>query len=212
MMMTAFNLYQAITRYGDLYELNINGNIDNLLHDLKQFDNDWKAYNPRKNIRREGLSITSLDGGLSGIPDLDSVYEYNKTHNVKLTEKSFNTPTPVYPYVSQWLDLFKEDLGRTHLIRLQPGGFFPIHRDNRSINIETFRLFVPILNCNYPNMTFILNRRLLNFNQGSVYFMDTCLEHMVFNSGIDMTCIFIVANVALNERSVSNVLKSMAAN
>ena len=204
-------LYQALTRYGDVYELDIKSDVRLLNTQLEQFKNDWKIYNPRKNIRREGLSITSLDGGLSGIPDLDSVVEYNRKNNTSLGEQDFNVKTPVYPYVSNWLDVFEQDLGRTHLIRLNPGGFFPIHRDNTTIGIKTFRLFIPISNCNYPIMTFLLNRRLLTFNHGSVYFMDTCLEHLVFNAGMDIDVTFIVANVRLTSRSVNTVLRNLMA-
>lgn len=204
-------LYQALTRYGDVYELDIKSDVHLLNTQLEQFKNDWKIYNPRKNIRREGLSITSLDGGLSGIPDLDSVVEYNRKNNTSLGEQDFNVKTPVYPYVSNWLDVFEQDLGRTHLIRLNPGGFFPIHRDNTTISIKTFRLFIPISNCNYPSMTFMLNRRLLTFNHGSVYFMDTCLEHLVFNAGMDIDVTFIVANVNLTSRSVNTVLRNLMA-
>ena len=49
-----------------------------LMKEMEPFKDEWKPYNVRKPNNRWGLSITSLDGGLSGIPDLDSVYEYNK--------------------------------------------------------------------------------------------------------------------------------------
>ena len=38
---------------------------------------EYVKYNPRKDIDRWGLSLTSLDGEMSGIPDLDSLLEYN---------------------------------------------------------------------------------------------------------------------------------------
>ena len=34
---------------------------------------EYVQYNPRKPINRYGLSVTSLDGGCSCIPDLDSL-------------------------------------------------------------------------------------------------------------------------------------------
>jgi hypothetical protein len=210
--MNEVELYQSLTRFGDSYELNISGNTHTLQENLEQFKDDWKVYNPRKNIKREGLSITSLDGGLSGMPDLDSIVEYNRKNGTSLGEQDFNVKTPVYQYLSSWLNLFEQDLGRTHLIRLNPGGFFPIHRDNTSISIKTFRLLIPIANCNYPIMTFLLNRRQLTFNHGSVYFIDTCLEHLLFNAGIDVDSTFVVANVKLTPRSVNAVLRNLLAN
>ena len=55
--------------------------------DTKASDVKWVQYNPRKPIARWGASITSLDGGTSGIPDLDSLKEYNKEHGTDYTEK-----------------------------------------------------------------------------------------------------------------------------
>ena len=66
------------------------------MEELKPYNNDWKPYNVRKPNNRWGLSITSLDGGLSGIPDLDSLYEYNKDNNVEITNQDIKTYTSVY--------------------------------------------------------------------------------------------------------------------
>ena len=61
-------LYSYLTVYGSMYETK---------HKLKNPDKflswtednfDYVKYNPRKDINRYGLSITSLDGGLSGRP------------------------------------------------------------------------------------------------------------------------------------------------
>jgi hypothetical protein len=209
--MNEIELYNCLTRFGQLYELSIKDDVFDLLNNIKKFDSDWKVYNPRKKINRQGLSITSIDGGLSGIPDLDSVYEYNKTNNLLLTESSFNKKTPVYQYCAKWLDFLGDNIGRTHLIRLGPGGYFPIHRDNKTLSISNFRLFVPIENCNYPKMTFVLNREMLNFNHGSMYFMDTCLEHYLFNHDAYDDSTFMVVNVNLTESAVTSVLQHLKA-
>jgi hypothetical protein len=209
--MNKAELYNALTRFGDCYQLNISGDTGQLMNDLKQFDNDWKPYNPRKSVNREGLSITSLDGGLSGIPDLDSVYEYNRKHGTSVNEHSFKTKTPVYQYCAPWLDFISEHMSRTHLIRLHSGGYFPIHRDNKTLEIDNFRLFIPIKNCSYPDMTFVLNRQMLTFNEGFVYFLDTCKEHYLFNSGINSVSTFIVVNIELTEPAVRTVLKHLRA-
>jgi hypothetical protein len=209
--MNKSELYSILARYGNCYQLNVSGNTGQLIEDLKQFDNDWKPYNPRKGVNREGLSITSLDGGLSGIPDLDSIYEYNLHHNTRVNEHSFKTKTPVYRYCAPWLDFIEPYMSRTHLIRLHGGGYFPIHRDNKTVEISNFRLFIPIKNCGYPDMTFVLDRQMLNFNEGAVYFLDTCKEHYLFNSGLNSVSTFMVVNVELTEEAVRAVLKNMLA-
>ena len=65
-----------LSSLGDIVPLDFTVDILKVKEQLKQFKNDWKQYNPRKSIDRQGLSITSLDGGLSGIPDLDSLFVY----------------------------------------------------------------------------------------------------------------------------------------
>ena len=63
-------------------------NANNLMNDLKQYKDSWKPYNVKKPNNRWGLSITSLDGGLGGIPDLDSLSEYNNRHCLLYTSPS----------------------------------------------------------------------------------------------------------------------------
>ena len=67
--------------------------MNRLLKEVKDFE--FEQYNPRKDIPRSGLSITSLDGTLNGI-DLDSIVEYNKENDVHYTDLDFNTVTDVY--------------------------------------------------------------------------------------------------------------------
>lgn len=200
-------LYNILCRFGNVYALSLYNDSQLFLQDISEFENDWVPYNPRKKVNRQGLSITSLDGGLSGIPDLDSLKEYSNEHNTLLTEVDFVTKTPVYPAASRWLDKMSDDICRTHLIKLQPGGFFPMHRDNNHSGIDTFRLFIPLQNCNPPAMFFILDKQQLYFDHGRVYFINTCLEHVVFNASF-ADSIFMVINLKINQRSVDYVLSN----
>ena len=86
-------LYDCLTRYGDCYELKFKVDQKTITNQLSMYKEDWIRYKPRKNIPRYGLSITSLDGGLRGIPDLDSVREYNIKNNLNLDETDFNKKT-----------------------------------------------------------------------------------------------------------------------
>ena len=83
-------LYECLSRYGDIYGLRQEIRTSEVEKQLKLYENDWIQYNSRKKIDRWGLSITSLDGGMSGIPDLDSLKEYNIKHNLNLDETNFN--------------------------------------------------------------------------------------------------------------------------
>ena len=197
-------LYSTLTRFGDYYPLRLKNQVGSLIEDVR--DNfTWVQYNPRKNINREGLSITSLDGGLSGKPDLDSLYEYHKETGIVLNETHFTIKTPVYKYFKQWLDPLENYLGRTHVIRLNRGGFFPPHRDNKHSNIDSFRLFLP-LNYNKMQNFFLLENNRMEFENGMLYFIDTAKMHTLFNTG-ETPFYFVVANVILSNESVDKTLE-----
>ena len=125
----------------------------------------YVKYNPRKPIDRYGLSITSLDGGLSGMPDLDSLLEYNKENNTTYTEGDFRVPTPVYydERIQGVIKPFEGLISRTHILRLNPGGFFPSHRDSYN-NFKYFRIIVPLVNTTPNQFYFILDDKIINNN------------------------------------------------
>ena len=200
-------LYDSLARYGDVYALNLDLTPSKVMDELKLYESDWVAYNPRKNIPRKGLSITSLDGGLSGIPDLDSVREYNIKHNLDLDETSFNKKTELWPLVQDALAPFENYLGRTHFIRMERTGCFPPHRDQYSIDVNSFRLFIAIDGCNPPDNYFIIDEKIYNFTPGKVYFINTCKEHTVFTTGSQST--FVVANIIISDKSVNAVLNNL---
>ena len=203
--MSDFNLYNTILAYGDQIKLNLY-HSSSIISKLKQFDNDWSEYNPRKNINRWGLSVTNLDGKLGSGPDLDSLYEYNKENKTNYTELDFDVPTPAYNIVSEYCDPFKKWLFRTHFIKLKPGGFFPDHVDNIGPNISSFRLIVPIETLNsLDDGYFIYDDKILQWKYNQLYFLNTCKRHTVFNANLDEDSIFLVMNVKLTKESVYEV-------
>lgn len=201
-------LYDSLTRYGDCYELRFNVSTKVILNKLLNFKDKWVSYNPRKNIPRYGLSITSLDGGLSGIPDLDSLREYNIKNNLNLDEIDFNKKTELWNLVDQGLGEFDGHLGRTHFIKMDKTGCFPPHRDQYFRDIKSFRLFIPVAKCNSPGTYFILDNKILNFEHGKVYFINTCKEHTIFT--MSGSSLFVVANIILSEESVDKVLNNLS--
>lgn len=197
-------LYSILTRFGDYYPLRLDGKTTALIEELET-KYDWVQYNPRKKIDRKGLSITSLDGGLSGKPDLDSLYEYYNETGIILKEQDFNKKTPVYKHFEKWLDPFRDFLGRTHVIKLETGGYFPPHRDNKHSNIDSFRLFLP-LNYDSQKTFFLLENKKMEFDNGKIYFIDTAKLHTLFHTG-DKPFYFVIANVILSQESVDSTLK-----
>lgn len=204
------DLYSYLTAYGSIYE------TTHFISDSEQFV-DWSEkeftyvqYNLRKDIRRYGLSITSLDGGVSGIPDLDSLYEYNKENNTRYSERAFRSFTPVFNFKSlkNILEPIKKYLFRSHVLKLDPGGFFPPHRDFRGMNIDSFRLIIPLKNLNPPGFNFILEDKLVHWSYGTVYFVDTAKMHYLFNASFNPSYM-IVLNVDLNEETIKFVTENL---
>ena len=163
---------------------------------------DYVRYNPRKNIDRWGLSLTSLDGGMSGIPDLDSLKEYNRDNNTTYEETDFKIPTEAYYDFKEILDPFSPWLFRTHVLKLNPGGFFPPHRDN--YGLSSFRLIVPLHNI----QPFIVEKQILEWELGRLYFLDTVKMHYLFNASMDPSY-WLVLNVECNKDSVEKVLLNL---
>jgi hypothetical protein len=195
-----FNLYNTILAYGDYIPLRFF--IDPIPVLKKIADLKWTPYNPRKKINRYGLSVTNLTGTLGPGPDLDSLFEYNKEHHTTYTELSFTKKTELYDIVKPICNPIEKWIGRSHIIKLTPGGFFPSHRDNTGLNIESFRLLVSFTDMYSKFFIFEGNKLMLDL--GRMYFLNTCKEHIVFNASFqDM--IFLVLNIKLCESSAEFV-------
>ena len=134
--------YVTLCTYGDFIELDIG--LDNPKQIVKWSEENFTyvKYNPRKNINRYGLSITSLDGGVSGRPDLDSFYAEDPASMP--TEMDINVPTPVYdhPEIKRLCEHWQPYVGRSHFLKIPPGGFFPPHRDFKSTDLHSFRIII----------------------------------------------------------------------
>lgn len=162
----------------------------------------WVKYNPRKDIARWGASLTSLDGGISGTPDLDSLYEFNRENGTRHRESDFKTPTEQFKPFEFMLPHF--DIGRSHVLRLGPGGFFPYHRD---FDRSCFRLVYTIRGCHENNLVWILNNQVLKLKDQTWYYVNTKMIHSVFSF---FGCEFAVFNVLMTDKSLNSLVRHMA--
>jgi hypothetical protein len=180
-----------------------------LLGELVQFTNNWKPYNLRKPNNRWGLSITSLDGELGGIPDLDSLYEYNKRNNTEITNYDIKNYTEVYkqsPSLQKIIEPWKPWLGRCHFLKLNSGGFFPEHYDINKLDYsyDDTRLIAFVNNNEKYGMKFLYEDQLLNVNEGSLYWFNANKRHSVF-SMVD-NCIMIVFCLRFDEKLFETII------
>jgi len=174
--------YNSLLSFGDLIPLKLKCDVKKLFDETEEFV--YLKYNPRKNIERYGLSITSLDGSLNGI-DLDSIKEYNKENNTEYDELSFNKFTEVYNVSSEIqkiVEPFKNHIGRSHILHLAEGGYFLPHRD-LPVYVEqqnSLRVLIPLKGCNPPDMYFMYEDKPLHFEHGRAYFLNTNKSHNLF--------------------------------
>ena len=194
--------YRLLSQFGTQIELEVTTDADKLISWIDTFE--WVKYNPRKDVNRWGLSVTSLDGGLSGVPDLDSLYEYNKENNTTVGERDFIKPTPVVNYqIQQILEPWSGHYFRTHFLKFGPGGFFPPHRDWNYTGEPTdvFRLIMPLRNVNPPQFNFVLDEKILHWNVGRLYFIDTLKMHYLFNNSFTDSY-WLIINVDVNKDTI----------
>ena len=193
---------------GNIIPLDIHIDSQLVKQDISRYEEHFKPYNPRKKgYNRYGLSLTSLDGGFSGAPDLDSLYEYNKIHKTNYKESSFRKATPLFQSsvsLKTTLKPFEDSLGRSHILKLDKGGFFPPHRD---LSNTSFRLFISLADS--PYYTFILNEQKISFRPGQLYCLNTKLTHSLFS--FENNSLFIVFNTDLSRQSLQNIYKNLEA-
>jgi len=204
--MDLFHLYQQLTTYGNFYPTTYRVKDSDGYVEWTEQNFDYVRYNPRKDIKRYGLSLTSLDGGTSGVPDLDSLYEYNDENNTNYTERDFAKFTPAHDWgnLNDIIAPIKQHIFRSHILKLDPGGYFPPHRDHRGRGINSFRIIVPLQNMRPPNLNFVIDHRILEWELGFLYFLNTNMEHYLFNSSFRPSYM-IVYNVGLCEETIDFV-------
>ncbi len=174
----------------DWIELNPGFKKDKLLEELKPFKNDWKKYNPTKINNRWGLSVTSIDGGLHGVPDLASLRDWELQTGEVVHNHDLNVPTPVWeqcPTLQQILEPWKPWLGRCHFLRMDRGSFFPEHFD---INKEDYSYdevrFVGFVKCNEYDFKWIYDDKVIKGRPGTLWYFNGNKRHSVFSFKDDM--------------------------
>lgn len=193
--------YSKLSQFGKQIELEVTTDPNQLINWIDTFE--WQKYNPRKDVNRWGLSVTSSDGTFNGI-DLDSLYEYNKEHGTEYAEKDFDKPTPVLnDQIAEILKPWQGHYFRTHFLKFGPGGFFPPHRDWNYTGEPTdvFRLIMPLRNVNPPQFNFVLEDKILHWEIGRLYFIDTLRMHYLFNNSFTDSY-WLVVNVDVNQDTI----------
>ena len=206
-------LYSQLFLYGDFIPLNFFISPEQVENELTCFKDNWVPYNiQRGDTGRMGLSVTSLDGGLSGWPDLQSLYQYSNETGIKVSENEFNQLTPVYdhmPSLRPLLDTFKPYLGRSRFVRFKAGGHFPPHRDH-SVQFQVpdyFRLFVALQNTGRDRFYFLYDGKIMNYEPGRVYLFNALKTHTVFS--VTENALTLALSLQLSQEAIALTLKNL---
>lgn len=170
-------------------------NSNKMLKEIEPFKDQWKRYNPNKPNNRWGLSITSMDGGLSGVPDLTSLKTYEIETGVRLTNHDIVTPTLVWEEskeLQKLLEPWKKWVTRCHFLRMDRGGFFPDHFDinKQDTSYDEIRL-TAFVNVNEYSFKWIYDDKIIKCNNGSLWYFNGSKRHSVFSTKDGMMIIVI---------------------
>ena len=207
-------LTDFIVHWGDIIDLNFPPLDYGKIKQVCDKHPGWKEYQGHKKPNnRFGLSVTSLDGGFSGEPDLYSLREWYDKTGESYHETDFQKRTNVtsfLPELDEFLNFWGPNLGRTHFLRLDKGGYFPPHRDNGAIVLPpTFRILVPINNFGKNDMHWIHEGHQIRLELGHVYFINTSRIHSVF-SFVD-NCLMLVLNIQSDENILNKLVRRVDA-
>lgn len=169
-----------------------------LLKEIKIFSKHWKRYNPKKlPNNRWGLSVTSIDGGLSGVPDLSSLLDYEKETGKTITNLDLNKPTNVWKQseeLTKILEPWKQWVTRCHFLRMDKGSFFPDHYDinKHDPSYDEIRL-TGFVNVNEYGLKWIYDYddKVIKCQNGSLWYFNANKRHCVFSTQDNMILLII---------------------
>lgn len=158
-----------------------------IMQEIAPFENDWKRYNPnRTGNNRWGLSVTSYDGGLSGIPDLTSLLHYKQETGITVHNYDLKEPTEVWKQseeLTRLLEPWKKWVTRCHFLRMDKGGYFPDHYDvnKHDFGYEEVR-FIGFVNTNEYYFKWIYDDKIIKGENGSLWYFNANKRHSVHST------------------------------
>lgn len=176
---------------GDWLQMKTHINTRKLMKEIEPYNDSWKPYNLRNPNNRWGLSVTSLDGKLSGIPDLDSLLQYNNMHGTQIRNSDINKYTEVYnnsEELQKIIEPWKPWLGRCHFLKLNTGGYFPEHYDINKIEYDYDEIrFIAFINkCDKKDLKFIYEDTVRDVKDGQLFYFNANKRHSVFSTSDDI--------------------------
>tara|TARA_A100001015_G_scaffold287970_1_gene358322 strand:- start:10163 stop:10921 length:759 start_codon:yes stop_codon:yes gene_type:complete len=176
--------------------------------EIAKWENAWVPYLRREGISndRDGLLLVGLEGDTPS--DSLSMPEARKRTGKKLKETDFTYKTELY-YDLKCLHPILENfdtLGRTMLVKVNQGGWFPPHKDSPMLTRDSIRIVIFLgPNTDVESYQWHMDGKAWPIAPNRAYYVDTRKTHRT-NSWTDGS-IHCVVNVP---KTWENVLKIMS--
>ena len=196
---------------GDFVPLNFRADLGLFKAEIEKYKTEWIPYLHREGLLndRQGLNLVGLPGDTP--TDSLSLPEAMRRTGRKLNELDFDTPTQLYRDLTSLhpiLDYFPK-LGRCSLVKVNTGGWFPIHRDGVLLQRNTFRIVVFLSNTDYTHYEWEHDHTIRQIQEGRAYYIDTRKAHRTHSYSDDS--IHLVMNIPKTYENVLRVLNQLQA-
>jgi len=180
-------------------------------HDLWNKDQQalkdlWRPFQPKEGILndRDSILLYGMEGDEPTSPT--GLSQIKKKFGYKPKESEFSIPTSARALLTCCHELFDyfDPLGRSFIIKLNAGGFYPRHRDHLLLNRDTFRLIV-FLGNSQDQLEWEVDGHIKTFLPNTVYYVDTRKMHRL--SSWNHNSAMVVVNVC---KTWTNVLKVLS--
>lgn len=166
------------------------------------YQKEFLQYHRNEKVKKNRYALPLVNAtGLHDDTSFDIVASSKGKHEMQYTKKT----THYYDSgLNTVLDIFGEDVGRSHIINIRKGGYFSPHRDGPSFDYpfeETFRLIYCILDCESYKLHFALeNSKILQLSSAKFYFINTMKIHSAYS--FSDNCFFLISNIRISQNSI----------
>ena len=173
--------------------------------DQRDIKDLWRPFQPKEGILndRDAILLYGMEDDTPSSPA--GLSQYKKRLGYIPEEAELCHPTSAAEMLTCCKEVFDYfgPLGRSFLIRLNAGGFYPRHRDQLLLNRDTFRL-IAFLGDSQDSLEWEVSGEIKHFLPNTVYYVDTRKMHRLSSWGSNSA--MVVINVPKNWPNVMKVL------
>ena len=193
----------------DFEPLNFKIDISKFNKEIAAYKDSWRPYLRREGVSndREGLLLVGMEGDKA--EDEASRPAKMREAGRWIYEDEFNVPTQAYNDLTSLHELltYWNPLGRTFLVKCNPGGWFPPHKDEPLLNRRCFRVAAFIgHNVDHEAFEWVHDGKIQTIKPNRAYYVDTRKTHRTHAWGSDS--IHLIMNIP---KTWENVIKLMTA-